>query len=76
MAKKIYHLTISYDESDDTIEYICETLDEEVSNCTEHALEYDANMVGGLKVVKIDISKYFDEPVLKLLRECNEMGEA
>lgn len=76
MAKKIYHLTISYDESDDTIEYICETLDEEVTDYTEHLLEYDACMPGGLKVVKIDISKYFDEPVLKLLRECNEMGEA
>ena len=79
MAKKVYHLTISYDEASDTIEYLCETLEDDISDCTtdcmEGGLEFEAD-VPGFKVLRIDIGKYFDEPTLKLIRECNEVAEA
>ena len=74
MAKKVYHLTISYDETDDSIEYLCETLEEESTNCSDIAA-FEAD-VPGFKVVEIDISKYFDEPTLRLIRDCYEVAEA
>tara|TARA_Y100000593_G_C4296828_1_gene331118 strand:- start:1436 stop:1684 length:249 start_codon:yes stop_codon:yes gene_type:complete len=82
MAKKIYHLTISYDEKEDTIDYICETLDEEVHTIDDfYDDDYDPieglnPNIAGLRIVKIDVGKYFDEPTLKLIRECNMIGEA
>ena len=79
MAKKVYHLTISYDETTDTIEYLCETLEDDISDSTtdfmEGGLEFEAD-VPGFKTLTIDIGKYFDEPTLKLIRECHEVGEA
>ena len=74
MAKKVYHLTISYDESDDTIEYICETLDEETTDHTD-MYPHEAS-VPGFSIVRIDIGKYFDEPTFQLIKDCNEIGEA
>ena len=79
MAKKVYHLTISYDEATDTIEYLCETLEDDISDSTtdfiEGGLEFEAD-VPGFKTLTIDIGKYFDEPTLKLIRECHEVAEA
>jgi len=59
---KIYHLTIAYDPKTDEVEYIMESVDEETM---------DIVVIG-----EVDLSEYFDEPVLKLIAECYEVGEA
>jgi hypothetical protein len=59
--KKIYHLTIAYDDETDSVDYVMETVDEE-----ECIVE-----IGG-----IDMSLYFDAEVLKLISECYDIGEA
>ena len=59
--KKVYHLTIEYDEDTEQVEYLLETVD----------LVDEGEPTGG-----VDISKYFDQSILKLIAECYEIGEA
>ena len=67
--KKIYHLTIEYDETTEEVEYLIETVD----------LIDEGEPVGEIEMVEIggvDISKYFDLAILKLIAECYELAEA
>ena len=65
MSKRIYHLTIEYDNETEEVEYIVETVDQ---------LEDDE--VRLVEIGSVDISKYFSKEVLKELAQCYEMGEA
>lgn len=69
--KKIYHLTIEYDDANDQVEYLVETVD--VVGPTEDDSEPEITMV---EIMGVDISKFFDQAVLKLISECYEIGEA
>ena len=69
--KKIYHLTIEYDDATDEVEYLVETVD--VASDQEEGFEPEIEMV---EVMGIDVSKYFDQAVLRLIAECYEVGEA
>ena len=59
---KVYHLTIAYNEKTEEVEYIMESVDEDTM---------DIIVIG-----EVDLSRYFDEPVLKLISECYEIAEA
>jgi len=65
MSKRIYHLTIEYDNDTDEVEYLVETVEE---------LEDDEIRL--IEIGSVDISKYFSKEVLKELALCYEMGEA
>jgi len=65
MSKRIYHLTIEYDNETEEVEYIVETVDQ---------LEDDDIRL--VEIGTVDISKYFNKEVLKELALCYEMGEA
>ena len=65
MSKRIYHLTIEYDNETEEVEYIVETVDQ---------LEDDDIQL--IEIGTVDISKYFSKEVLKELAQCYEMGEA
>jgi len=65
MSKRIYHLTIEYDNDTDEVEYLVETVEE---------LEDDEIRL--VEIGSVDISKYFSKEVLKELALCYEMGEA
>ena len=65
MSKRIYHLTIEYDNETEEVEYIVETVDQ---------LEDDDIRL--VEIGTVDISKYFSKEVLKELALCYEMGEA
>ena len=65
MSKRIYHLTIEYDNETEEVEYIVETVDQ---------LEEDDIRL--IEIGSVDISKYFSKEVLKELALCYEMGEA
>ena len=65
MSKRIYHLTIEYDNDTEEVEYIVETIDQ---------LEDDDIRL--IEIGSVDISKYFSKEVLKELAQCYEMGEA
>jgi uncharacterized metal-binding protein YceD (DUF177 family) len=65
MSKRIYHLTIEYDNDTDEVEYLVETVEQ---------LEDDE--VRLIEIGSVDISKYFSKEVLKELALCYEMGEA
>ena len=65
MSKRIYHLTIEYDNDTDEVEYLVETVEE---------LEDDEIRL--VEIGSVDISKYFSKEVLKELAQCYEMGEA
>jgi len=65
MSKRIYHLTIEYDNDTDEVEYLVETVEE---------LEDDEIRL--IEIGSVDISKYFSKEVLKELAQCYEMGEA
>ena len=65
MSKRIYHLTIEYDNDTDEVEYLVETVEQ---------LEDDE--VRLVEIGSVDISKYFSKEVLKELAQCYEMGEA
>ena len=67
--KKVYHLTIEYDEDTEQVEYLLETVD--LVDEGEPTGEVEINEIGG-----VDISKYFDQSILKLIAECYEIGEA
>ena len=67
--KKIYHLTIEYDEDTEQVEYLLETVD--YVDEGEPIGEIEMIEIGG-----VDISKYFDQTILKLIAECYEVGEA
>ena len=67
--KKVYHLTIQYDEATEEVEYLIESVD----------LIEDGETVGEIEMVElggVDISPYFDESILKLIAECYEIAEA
>ena len=66
MSKRIYHLTIEYDDETEEVEYIVETIDH---------LEDDDD-IRLIEIGTVDISKYFSKEVLKELAQCHEMGEA
>ena len=66
--KKVYHLTIEYDEDTEEIEYIVETVD--------RLEEGDIPEISMVEVGGVDLSKYFDQAVLKLIAECYEIAEA
>ena len=65
MSKRIYHLTIEYDNDTEEVEYLVETVEQ---------LEDDE--VRLVEIGSVDISKYFSKEVLKELALCYEMGEA
>jgi len=65
MSKRIYHLTIEYDNDTDEVEYLVETVEQ---------LEDDEIRL--IEIGSVDISKYFSKEVLKELALCYEMGEA
>ena len=65
MSKRIYHLTIEYDNDTEEVEYLVETVEQ---------LEDD--QVRLIEIGSVDISKYFSKEVLKELAQCYEMGEA
>lgn len=65
MSKRIYHLTIEYDNDTEEVEYLVETVEQ---------LEDDE--VRLIEIGSVDISKYFSKEVLKELALCYEMGEA
>lgn len=59
----IYRLEIAYNEKDDTVEYICESIDE-------------AGLNGPIDSSWDYLHDYFDEEDLKLMDELYEVGEA
>lgn len=61
--KKTYHLTIEYDSETDTVEYIMESVE-------------DGDEVTLVEIGGVDISKYFNKEILRLIAECYEIGEA
>ena len=65
MSKRIYHLTIEYDNDTDEVEYLVETVEQ---------LEDDE--VRLIEIGSVDITRYFSKEVLKELAQCYEMGEA
>ena len=65
MSKRIYHLTIEYDNDTEEVEYLVETVEQ---------LEDDEIRL--IEIGSVDISKYFSKEVLKELALCYEMGEA
>ena len=65
MSKRIYLLTIEYDNDTEEGEYLVETVEQ---------LEDDE--VRLIEIGSVDISKYFSKEVLKELALCYEMGEA
>ena len=65
MSKRIYHLTIEYDNDTEEVEYLVETVEE----CEDDEIRL-------VEIGSIDISKYFSKEVLKELALCYEMGEA
>ena len=67
--KKVYHLTIEYDEDTEQVENLLETVD--LVDEGEPTGEVEIIEIGG-----VDISKYFDPSILKLIAECYEIGEA
>ena len=66
MSKRIYHLTIEYDNETEEVEYIVETVDQ---------LE-DEDDIRLIEIGTVDISKYFSKEVLKEIAQCYEIGEA
>ena len=66
MSKRIYHLTIEYDNDTEEVEYLVETVEE----CE------DDDIIRLVEIGSVDISKYFSKEVLKELAQCYEMGEA
>ena len=65
MSKRIYHLTIEYDNETEEVEYIVETIDQP-----------EDDEIRLIEIGTVDISKYFSKEVLKELAQCYEMGEA
>jgi len=65
MSKRIYHLTIEYDNDTDEVEYLVETVE-----------ELEGDEIRLIEIGSVDISKYFSKEVLKELAQCYEMGEA
>ena len=65
MSKRIYHLTIEYDNETEEVEYIVETVDQP-----------EDDEIRLIEIGTVDISKYFSKEVLKELAQCHEMGEA
>ena len=65
MSKRIYHLTIEYDNETEEVEYIVETIDQP-----------EDDEIRLIEIGTVDISKYFSKEVLKELAQCKEMGEA
>ena len=66
MSKRIYHLTIEYDNDTEEVEYLVETVEQ---------LEED-DEVRLIEIGSVDITRYFSKEVLKELAQCYEMGEA
>ena len=65
MSKRVYHLTIEFDQETEEIEYILETLD-----------EVDEDHVQLTQIGNIDLEKYFDKDTLKEILQNYEVGEA
>ena len=65
MSKKIYHLTIEYDQETEDIEYILETID-----------EVDIDHIQLIQIGSINLEEYFDKETLKEILQCYEVGEA
>ena len=65
MSKRVYHLTIEFDQETEEIEYILETLD-----------EVDEDHVQLTQIGTIDLEEYFDKETLKEILQNYEMGEA
>ena len=65
MSKRIYHLTIEYDNDTDEVEYLVETVE-----------ELEDEEIKLVKLGSVDISKYFSKEVLREIALCEEVGEA
>ena len=65
MSKRVYHLTIEFDQETEEIEYILETLD-----------EVDEDHVQLTQIGTIDLEEYFDKETLREILQNYEMGEA
>ena len=65
MSKRIYHLTIEYDQETEEIEYILETVD-----------EVDEDHVKLTQIGVMDLEEYFDKDTLKEILSNYEVGEA
>ena len=65
MSKRVYHLTIEYDQETEEIEYILETVD-----------EVDEDHVQLTQIGSIDLEEYFDKETLREILSNYEMAEA
>ena len=65
MSKRVYHLTIEFDQETEEIEYILETVD-----------ELDEEHVQLTQIGTIDLEEYFDKETLREILQNYEMGEA
>ena len=65
MSKRVYHLTIEYDQETEEIEYILETVD-----------EVDEDHVQLTQIGVVDLEEYFDKETLKEILSNYEMAEA
>ena len=63
---KTYKLIIVFDDNNEEVEYIEETIDSEDPNGAEDLFHY----------ANFDLSKYFDEDQLKMLGGCYYIGLA
>ena len=65
MSKRVYHLTIEFDPDTEEVEYVLETID-----------EIDEDHIQLVQIGNIDLEKYFDKEILKLILQNYEVGEA
>ena len=65
MSKRVYHLTIEYDNETEEIEYVLETVD-----------HVDDGHVQLTHIGTVDLAEYFDKETLKQILMCYEVGEA
>ena len=65
MSRRVYHLTIEYDNETEEIEYVLETVD--------HVSEGHVTLT---QIGTIDLEDYFDKDTLKQILQCYEIGEA
>lgn len=65
MSKRIYHLTIEYDNETEEIDYIVETVE-----------QVDGETVQLTQLGHHELTDYFDEEDVKAILEAYEIGEA
>ena len=65
MSKRIYHLTIEYDNETEEIDYIVETVE-----------QVDGEPVQLTQLGHHELTDYFDEEDVKAILEAYEIGEA